>query len=357
MYFLLPLDSRLYSILDSIFWVSIMDKRYQVFVSSTYVDLEDERQKVIQTLMKAKCIPAGMEFFNSVDMEQFEFIKTVIDDCDYYLLIIGGRYGSIAPNGKSFTELEYDYAVSKNMKVMVFIHSEPGKLARELADDDPEAIEKLAAFREKAKNGRLVDFYKDPKELPGLVALSLLTTMNTYPAVGWVRGDAVASSENLQELLDLKKENEELKLKLAEEKEVEVIPDLADLDDVFDLEVSFTSNSTHRVHNVDVSWREIFRSFSSELISHPNESQVRQYIATHVVKELLNRKTARLIGISDESFRTISVQLEALGLVKRVFSKTIKGNMAVFWVSTQKGQALMLEDRTVRKSKESSQAS
>ena len=66
-----------------------MDKRYQVFVSSTYSDLKDERSKVIQTLTEQDCIPAGMELFPAADMEQFEFIKRIIDDCDYYILIVG----------------------------------------------------------------------------------------------------------------------------------------------------------------------------------------------------------------------------------------------------------------------------
>ena len=66
-----------------------MDKRYQVFVSSTYADLREERQRAIQTVIKMGCIPAGMELFPAVDEEQFEFIKSVIDDCDYYLLIVG----------------------------------------------------------------------------------------------------------------------------------------------------------------------------------------------------------------------------------------------------------------------------
>ena len=62
-----------------------MDKRYQVFVSSTYSDLKDERSAIIQALMEIDCIPAGMELFPAADEEQFKFIKSVIDDCDYYI--------------------------------------------------------------------------------------------------------------------------------------------------------------------------------------------------------------------------------------------------------------------------------
>ena len=91
-----------------------MDKRYQVFISSTFSDLKEERKNVIQTLLEMDCIPAGMELFPAPDEEQWEFIKKIIDDCDYYMLIIGGRYGSLTKDGISYTEKEFDYAKEKN---------------------------------------------------------------------------------------------------------------------------------------------------------------------------------------------------------------------------------------------------
>jgi hypothetical protein len=74
----------------------VMEKLYQIFVSSTYADLADERRRVSETLSKAGYIPAGMELFPATDQRQFEFIKRVIDRCDYYVVIVGGRYGSLA---------------------------------------------------------------------------------------------------------------------------------------------------------------------------------------------------------------------------------------------------------------------
>jgi hypothetical protein len=88
-----------------------MDKRYQVFISSTYADLKEERQHVIQTVIEANCIPAGMELFPAADEAQLAFIKRVIDDCDYYLLIIGEgtarwtRVELVTPNRNTTTLL------------------------------------------------------------------------------------------------------------------------------------------------------------------------------------------------------------------------------------------------------------
>jgi len=87
-----------------------MEKRYQVFVSSTYEDLQPERQEVMHVLLELDCIPAGMELFPAANEDQWTLIKEVIDDCDYYIVIIGGRYGSVGTDGISYTEMEYRYA-------------------------------------------------------------------------------------------------------------------------------------------------------------------------------------------------------------------------------------------------------
>src|SRR6476469_2973856 len=89
-------------------------KKLQVFVSSTYADLREERQAAVEAILTAGHIPAGMELFAAGDETQMNVIKRWIDESDVYLLILGGRYGSVEPNsGKSYTHLEYEYAVEK----------------------------------------------------------------------------------------------------------------------------------------------------------------------------------------------------------------------------------------------------
>ncbi|MCX9063936.1 DUF4062 domain-containing protein, partial [Citrobacter portucalensis] len=193
-----------------------MDKRYQVFISSTFKDLEVERSTVFQTLMEMDCIPAGMELFPSIDEEQWEFIKKVIDDSDYYLLIIGGRYGSVANDGLSYTEKEFDYAVSKGIKVIVLIHENPEILTYEKSEKDPVLREKLFRFIEKASSGRLRKTWSSEKDLPGIVSLSMNKTIKTYPAIGWIRADKVTNEIALQELNSVRKINLELQDKINE---------------------------------------------------------------------------------------------------------------------------------------------
>src|ERR1700741_2042613 len=99
-----------------------MEKRYQVFVSSTYQDLQEERAEIIQALLELDCIPAGMELFPAATEEAWDLIKGVIDDSDYYCLVLAGRYGSTDGMGVSFTEKEYDYALAQKKPIMAFVH-------------------------------------------------------------------------------------------------------------------------------------------------------------------------------------------------------------------------------------------
>lgn len=105
-----------------------MERRYQVFISSTFVDLVDERREVMQALLEMDCLPAGMELFPAGNTDQWTLIQGVIEQSDYYLVILGGRYGSTTEEGISYTEKEYDYAVELGIPVMGFVVADPGEV-------------------------------------------------------------------------------------------------------------------------------------------------------------------------------------------------------------------------------------
>ena len=51
-----------------------MERKHQVFVSSTYKYLVKERQEVIHALLELDCIPAGMELFPAADEDAWSLI-------------------------------------------------------------------------------------------------------------------------------------------------------------------------------------------------------------------------------------------------------------------------------------------
>ena len=119
-----------------VIWDRPHKKKYQVFISSTYEDLKEERAAVSKTLLDLGCIPIGMEQFPASGMSQMEYIVKILVTCDYYILILAGRYGSIDPtDGIGYTEKEYDYAVTNGIPVMSFIIDDIGKLPIEKCEE------------------------------------------------------------------------------------------------------------------------------------------------------------------------------------------------------------------------------
>ena len=53
-----------------------MKTKYQIFVSSTYEDLKEERDLVMKAILEMGHIPVGMEMFSAGDEQQWELIKS-----------------------------------------------------------------------------------------------------------------------------------------------------------------------------------------------------------------------------------------------------------------------------------------
>ncbi|KAF2335378.1 DUF4062 domain-containing protein [Flavobacterium ginsenosidimutans] len=329
-----------------------MNKRYQVFVSSTFADLKDERSKVIQTIMELDCIPAGMEIFPAIDEEQFEFIKKIIDDCDYYILIIGGRYGSTSLEGISYTEMEYDYAISKNIKVMAFLHSHPEEIPLGKSELDSSLRAKLDEFRKKVSTGRLIKFWRVAEELPGQVALSLSKTIKTYPAIGWIRSNTLVDTEVYKELNEVRKENKALQAEVVKENKFQ-LENLADLEDKIKItgKHNFYHNRQQYSDNWEkvLTWGEIFSLISPYLLDIPDDSSIKSTIGSTIYNLVENKRSSGTTYLDDQIFQTIKIHLTAIDFITVDYSANNKGGKSLFWKITENGKQVMMQMRSVKK--------
>ena len=189
-----------------------MNKKYQVFISSTFTDLQDERKIVYDALLDADCIPAGMECFFAEDTEQFNVIKRVIDLCDFYVLIIGGKYGTIDnKTRKSYTEMEYEYAVEKDLPILVFPIRNVDNLPDDKKENESYRIELLRDFRNKAAGHRMGGIWSNSFELKYEVLKSIGNAKTKYNRPGWIRGDEKYTYDNIDYII---KENTSLRTEL-----------------------------------------------------------------------------------------------------------------------------------------------
>ena len=343
-----------------------MDRKYQVFVSSTYEDLQKERQEVMHVLLELDCIPSGMELFPAADEDQWSLIKGVIDDCDYYIVIIAGRYGSIGSEGVSYTEMEYRYAVKNDKPVVAFLHGDPGSIPSKHIEETEEGKAKLQAFR-KLVQQKMCKKWRTPHELGSVVARSLNLLRKKHPGVGWVRGDQVPKREATAEIFSLRKQIEHLENKLhkVSTKAPPGTEQLAQGDDLF--KISFLGrgrdfNGEWGADTITVqlaashSWNQIFYTVSPLLIQESNEHSMRRALEERllpVVRAHFRKLQPNENRIDDECsidadcFRTIIVQLRALGLIgKSIRPRSVKDTVT-YWTLTPFGDNVMNRLRAI----------
>ena len=194
------------------------DKKLQVFVSSTYADLREERQAAVEAILSSGNIPAGMELFCVDDKLQMTIIERWIDESDVYLLILGGRYGTVeAKTGKSYTHLEYEYALAKGKPLFAAVINDDALRSRVtsigVSAIEQEYCEEYIIFKSTVLNNPL-KFWDTKKDIKIAIHETLAEFRYRKELVGWIRGDNNINSRILaEEIARLTKENSELRNK------------------------------------------------------------------------------------------------------------------------------------------------
>lgn len=346
-------------------------RRFQVFVSSTFLDLVEERQAVIAALLECDAFPAGMELFPAADDDAWTLIKKVIDECDYYLLVIGGKYGSVDPDDQlSYTEKEFDYAVSQGKPVMAFVHGDPTSIPVIKAEMEPEKRNKLDAFRTKVTGSKHVKYWTSTEGLAGQVALTYNKFVRLYEAVGWVRADGSGSPQLLAELSAAQAEVARLSIELAANHAgpPEGAEELAQGEDEFTLPLLVRASyrdaaggmkfQSQWIH-IETTWNFILRAVGPKLYDECDEEAMRRavedlafvYRADEIrrgVDSQLRSTDPLATGedlrieiqsnvIDDEDFGTILTQLKALGFIEKSVRKRSVTDKRTYWALTNHG--------------------
>jgi len=180
-----------------------LSRRYQVFVSSTYEDLIEERRHVIQALLETRCIPCGMELFPASTEEKWALIKRLIDDCDYFITIIAGMYGSSpTADGASFTEMEFDYALQRGMRPIGFFYADIGCLPSAKVERFDAKSQKLEAFTRRVREGMCAKWLS-AAELGSAVKSAMINAFEHDPKPGWMKAKTLASAAELSAIREI----------------------------------------------------------------------------------------------------------------------------------------------------------
>lgn len=326
--------------------------KYQVFVSSTYDDLKEERAQVIKAILEMGHIPVGMEMFSAADEEQWKIITRQIDETDYYVVIVGHRYGSVT-GGMSYTEKEYDYAVSKGIPALGFVVDASVEPLAKNTDKDDDKIAALAAFKSRVKQ-RPVGFWKTADDLHGKVSIALMKAFNTTPRVGWSRATSVAGPEVMQELSRLSRENAELRAQLELAHNQEAADRRAHLQQRIDtlkaipkiLNIRERGKTSWDI-KVDTNLFRIFSQLAPEMMVEISTTHASTYLA------LMNKPNPELVPsatapIAKNHVKMLLADLASLDLVEPSKKKHPVSDNDSYWSLTQEGIEVLKLDRATR---------
>lgn len=335
--------------------------RHQVFVSSTFTDLKDERAEVIQAIWELDCIPTGMEAFVASNESQWDVIKRVIDECDYYVLIIGGRYGSVVTDeGISYTEKEYRYAKKSGIPVLAFVHGKPEEIAVGKTEKDDTLRKKLEAFRAGVMKEYPIKQWSSATELGGFVSRSLIREIKINPRPGWIRNDGSSPIALLEQVNRLTEENQQLREQFSAQDNDEDDGTLASGSDIV------TLRGTRLVQDLEeydlrterwkaqVSWDEIFRDVGPSLINETTENDLKRLLARfHAYQDFKQGEEYHSNDKIDlEGWNEILIQFRALGYINQGVKKRGVNDKSSYWGLTPKGDKHLVGLMALRKKKE-----
>ena len=172
-------------------YANMLKRKYQIFVSSTYDDLKEERRAVIEAILRMKHIPIGMELFQAGNTDQWSYIKNRILESDYYVIIVAERYGSTIADGMSYTELEYRFAVENGIPVAAFLLDDKSRPSWPNIHTEFEKKTQIEEFR-KLCSQKIVSYWNDAGELSTKCLLALMELFEAFPRTGWVPSSLAA---------------------------------------------------------------------------------------------------------------------------------------------------------------------
>ncbi len=212
-------------------------------------------------------------------------------------MIIGGRYGSVDAEGVSFTEREYDYAVTRKIPVLAFLHSDPDAIPAGKTELEPTALARLDALRAKAEQ-RMCKHWRTPEELGGVVSRSLVQLMKLDPGEGWVRARSASNAEEIQKVR-LKIDGLTASLEAARTEPPEDAKNLAQGSHVF--RVRCKVDVSERV--AKLAWDSIFACLGPTMFDEASESDLEHTLEGKIAARCRRRAMASCCsrrGLSDD---------------------------------------------------------
>ena len=147
---------------------------FRVFLCSTYSDLVEEREAVLDVIRRLQLIHDSMEFFGARPNCPLDTCLAEVRSSDIVLVIVGHRYGSLVPGKqRSYTDLEYEEAWRSGKPCLVYFRSDNVPILPSQMERDPVGIVALDKLKKRLAERHTIAVFQRPRDLAGAVATDL----------------------------------------------------------------------------------------------------------------------------------------------------------------------------------------
>lgn len=320
-----------------------MATKYQIFVSSTFEDLREERDRVIQGILEMGHIPVGMEMFSAGDDEQWQIIARHIEESDYYVIMVAHRYGSMIGD-LSYTRKEYEYAVKCGVPILGFVIDPGASWPVDQVEDDKKKHALLEEFKQLVRM-KPVGFWSTADDLYGQSSVALMKAFISKPRTGWVRADTVAGPEVMAEITRLSAENARLRGQITQverDAELDKTSQLSRLSRQlegieWEFSVRVTSGSGW-VSAKKLTMERLFLILAPGMVNEMSKEKISSLIAIHA-KAKSSGKAA--LAIPSKSRDGLLADFMSLDLMQPSTRRHPVADKAEYWSLTELGRDLL----------------
>jgi len=318
--------------------------KYQVFISSTYEDLKEERDQVIRAVLEMGHIPVGMEMFSAADEEQWQIIARHIEQSDYYAVVVAHRLGSLTSEGISYTRKEYEYAVSMGVPILGFLLEEKAPWPADRVDSSTGTKRALDDFRTLIRS-KPVSFWTSTEDLYGRFSVALMKAFTANPRDGWIRASSAGSGpEVTAEVVRLSSENAALRRQLAEAKDASGKEQMEQIIKTLKTLFAAKRKPAYRYTTLEdwltdseITLFDVFHKLSREMIVDASVIS----LASTLAMEIRLDKTKRWHTVAHNQVRNLLAELMTLDLVEPSSRKHAVSDTNEYWTLSKFGNQVL----------------
>lgn len=155
-----------------------MPRLLTVFLCSTYADLAEERERVLDAVRRLQLQHDSMEFFGARADRPIDTCLAEVRRSDVLVVVVGHRYGSVVPElGVSFSEAEYREGQRLGKPCLVYLRDDNAPVMPKHFERDPEKLRLLDRWKDSLATRHTVAKFSDAQDLAVQVAADLSRTI------------------------------------------------------------------------------------------------------------------------------------------------------------------------------------